>query len=60
MTKQEASEQLARYILDSDCERDNYEEHILENHPTSHPYYWAAIILECTDEFQEDLDNAEG
>ena len=51
---------IAQYILDSDAERDNYEEYIAEGQdPRDHVYYSAAVVLGCTDEFDEDIEKYE-
>lgn len=49
---------IAQYILDSDCERDSYQEHIEGgNDPREHVYYSAGVVMELDYEFSEDIDN---
>lgn len=52
-----AAEECARYIFDSDCEQESYQEYINDgNDPRDHILYHAAIILGQVAEFQSDID----
>lgn len=52
-----AAEECARYIFDSDCEQQSYEEYIRDgNDPRDHILYHAAIVLGQASEFQSDIE----
>ena len=56
----EAAKEVAKYIVDGDGERDNYEEHIGEGYdPRDHVYYQAHVVLGCSSEFDEDVEDYE-
>lgn len=49
---------IAQYILDSDCERDSYQEYIEEgNDPREHVYYSASVVMGCASEFDQDIED---
>ena len=51
-----AAEECARYIFDSDCEQVSYQAYIEEgNDPRNHILYCAAVILDETKDFQNDI-----
>jgi hypothetical protein len=56
----EFAKEVAKYILDGDAERDNYEEFIEEgNDPREHVYYKASVVIGNDDEFADDIDKYE-
>lgn len=56
----EFAKEVARYILDGDAERENYEESIEEgNDPRDHVYYKASVVIGSDDEFADDIEKYE-
>ena len=52
-----AALECARYILDSQSEQESYQEFIQDgNDPRDHILYYAAVVLNETDDFQIDID----
>lgn len=52
-----AAIECARYIFDSDCEQVSYQEYIQDgNDPRDHILYFAAVVLNETEDFQPDID----
>jgi len=57
MNYTEAAKECARYIFDSQCEQDSYQEYIIDgNDPRDHIMYCAAVVLGETEDFQVDID----
>lgn len=57
MNIRDASIECARYIFDSDCEQVSYQEYVQDgNDPRDHILYFAAMVLDETDDFQPDID----
>jgi hypothetical protein len=53
----DAAMECARYIFDSQCEQDSYQEYINDgNDPRDHIMYHAAVVLGETEDFQIDID----
>jgi hypothetical protein len=53
----QASKECARYIFDSDCEQISYQEFIRDgSDPRDHILYHAAIVLDETEDFQNDIE----
>ena len=51
-----AAEECARYIFDSDCEQISYQEYVQDgNDPRNHILYCAALVLNETEDFQQDI-----
>jgi hypothetical protein len=52
-----AATECARYIFDSDCEQISYQEFIRDgNDPRDHILYHAAIVLDETEDFENDIE----
>ena len=52
-----AAKECARYIFDSDCEQVSYQEYIQDmNDPRDHILYHAAVVLDETEDFQNDIE----
>lgn len=52
-----AAEECARYIFDSNDEQISYQEYIQDgNDPRDHILYHAAIVLNETEDFQNDIN----
>ena len=57
MNYTDAAMECARYIFDSQCEQDSYQEYIIDgNDPREHILYCAAVVLGETEDFQTDID----
>lgn len=57
MNYTDAAMECARYIFDSQCEQDSYQEYIVDgNDPREHILYCAAVVLGETEDFQIDID----
>ena len=57
LTYTDAAMECARYIFDSQCEQESYQEYIVDgNDPREHILYCAAVVLGETDDFQIDID----
>lgn len=57
MNIRDASMECARYIFDSDCEQISYQEYVKDgNDPRDHILYYAAMVLNETEDFQPDID----
>ena len=57
MNYTDAAMECARYIFDSQCEQDSYQEYIIDgNDPRDHIMYCAAVVLGETEDFQVDID----
>jgi hypothetical protein len=53
-----AALECARYIFDSQSEQESYQEFIQDgNDPRDHILYYAAVVLNETDDFQPDIDD---
>lgn len=53
-----SAEECATYIMDSDCEHVSYDEYVKEgNDPRDHILYHAAVVLNQTEDFEEDINN---
>jgi hypothetical protein len=53
----DAAMECARYIFDSQCEQDSYQNFIEEgNDPRDHIMYHAAYVLGQTEDFKIDID----
>ena len=57
MNYTDAAMECARYIFDSQCEQDSYQEYIIDgNDPRDHIMYCADVVLGETEDFQVDID----
>lgn len=53
-----AAMECARYIFDSDVEQISYQEYVRDgNDPREHILYHAAVVLNETDDFEDDIDD---
>lgn len=57
MTYEDAAKECARYIFDTQCEQESYQEFIQDgNDPRDHIMYCAALVLgESSEEFENDI-----
>ena len=56
MTVAECARECAQYVYDSDCEQEEYEDHIANgNDPREHILYMAAVVLGYQKDFKEDI-----
>lgn len=52
----ECAKECAIYIMDQDCEHEDYETFVEHGHdPRTHILYHAAVVLGIKDEFKEDV-----
>lgn len=57
LTYTDAAMECARYVFDSQCEQESYQEYIVDgNDPREHILYCAAVVLGETEDFQIDID----
>ena len=53
----DAAMECARYIFDTDCEQESYQEFVQDGYdPRDHILYCAAVVLGETEDFQTDID----